>query len=249
VTRVPAAATAYVGSELTLFAAAVHWKRYVARAIGPFIGARVLDVGAGLGSNVVYLHHAGVRDWLALEPDAAMAGEIAAAVAQGDLPATCRARAGDTRTLGAAEGFDSVLYLDVLEHIEDDRAELARAAAHLAPGGALIVLAPAHPFLYTPFDKAIGHFRRYTRASLVAAAPAGLELRRCWMLDSVGYFASLANRLLLQSAMPTARQIAVWDRLMVPPSRWLDPATGHRFGKSIVAVWTARGYSSSLSPP
>ena len=49
-------------------------------------------------------------------------------------------------TLPAEAKFDAILYIDVLEHIEDDRAEMARAAARLKPGGALIVLAPAHPF-------------------------------------------------------------------------------------------------------
>ena len=228
----------YPGGELTLFAAARHWKRYVASMLAPFIGERVLEVGAGLGANIPYLHHARVRDWLCLEPDGAMARGIAARIAAGDLPATCRVIAAGTEALRDAR-FDSILYLDVLEHIADDRAEMARAAGLLGAGGALIVLAPAHPFLFSAFDAAIGHHRRYTKAGLLAAAPAGARLRLCRMLNSVGFFASLANRLLLKSAAPSAREIALWDRAMVPLSRGLDPLFGYRFGKSVLAVWQA----------
>jgi hypothetical protein len=56
-------------------------------------------------------------------------------------------------------------------------------------------------------------------------------------LDPVGLLASLANRVLLRSPMPTRRQIAVWDRLLVPASRAIDPILGGAVGKSVFAVW------------
>jgi hypothetical protein len=59
------------------------------------------------------------------------------------------------------------------------------------------------------------------------------------MLDSPGFFASLANRLLLRSATPSAKQIAFWDKILVPASCRLAPPFGNRFGKSIRARWTA----------
>ncbi len=100
------------------------------------------------------------------------------------------------------------------------------------------MLSPAHPWLYTPFDASIGHYRRYTRQSLRAAGPAGLRLTRLAYLDSAGMLASLGNRLLLQSAMPTPAQIGFWDRFLVPVSYLTDRLTGHRVGKSILGVWT-----------
>ncbi|GJD80233.1 hypothetical protein GCM10007886_21070 [Methylobacterium gregans] len=232
-------ADGYVGTELDLFAAARSWKAYWSGAIAPFLRGRVLDVGAGLGATAEVLAcRPGVTHWTCLEPDRRFAAAIGAKVADGTLPAHVRACHGTLASCGAAEAYDAILYIDVLEHIREDREELARATAALAPGGALVVLAPAHPRLYSPFDAAIGHERRYTRASLRAVAPEGLRLVRLRYLDSVGLAASLANAALLRQAMPTSGQIAVWDRLMVPLSRRLDPLLGYRAGKSVLGVWS-----------
>lgn len=227
----------YVGNELELFAHATNWKAYVARHLSPFIGGRVLEVGAGIGSNIPQLANTNVQEWLALEPDRGLADVIEDRLRQGTLPSYCRALVGILADVPSAERFDTILYIDVLEHIEDDRGEVARAAGLLAPGGRIVVLAPAHQFLYSPFDRAIGHFRRYNLTGLRRLTPEGCRVASAFMLDSAGFFASLANRLVLRSSMPTPAQIAIWDRLIVPISRLLDPIAGFRFGKSAVIVW------------
>jgi len=229
----------YAGGELELFAAAVNWKSYFARAIRPFIAGRVLEVGAGIGANIPYLHKAGVTEWTSLEPDAELAGQIDRAVARGQLPANCRVEIGTLRSIDPAARYDAILYIDVLEHIAEDAAELSEAASHLMPGGHLIVLAPAHQFLFSAFDEAVGHYRRYNRKSLAALVPPGCTLRSCRMLDAVGFFASLANAALLRSAVPSKGQIKLWDSCMVPLSRVADRVMGHRFGKTVIAVWRA----------
>jgi hypothetical protein len=127
--------------------------------------------------------------------------------------------------------------MDVLEHIEADAAELARAASHLKPNGTLAILSPALPWLFTPFDKAIGHYRRYTKTSLRSIAPQGLREIKCIYLDSAGLLASLGNKLFLRSPIPSKSQIQFWDRAMVPLSRYADRALNHAIGKSILGVW------------
>ena len=227
----------YAGSELELFEKARNWKAYWRAQISGFVRGDVLEVGAGIGANTLTLAGLDYERWTCLEPDAALAARI-------ELPAGGRHEtavgtiADLTReTQFDAILYDTILYIDVLEHIEDDRAEMARAAARLKPGGALIVLAPAHPFLFTPFDRAIGHFRRYTRASLRKAAPETLRTEKLVYLDAAGMLASAANRLLLQSALPTERQILTWDRLLVPVSRLIDPIFAGRLGKSVLGIW------------
>jgi SAM-dependent methyltransferase len=137
----------------------------------------------------------------------------------------------------AGQQFDTIVYIDVLEHIEKDSEELSEAARHLRPGGHIIVLSPAHQRLYSPFDAAIGHFRRYNRSSLRAVSPVDLTLIRMRYLDSVGLLASLANSLFLRQSMPHKGQLQFWDNWIVPVSRVLDPLLFYSAGKTIIGIW------------
>lgn len=199
----------------------------------------MLEVGAGIGATARALADGRQRRWTALEPDPALAAQCRAALAAEPLPVPTEIVVGTLDTLPPRQRFDTVLYIDVLEHIEEDGDELRRAAARLRPGGALVVLSPAHQWLYSPFDARIGHFRRYSRRSLAAVGPATLRLQMVRLLDAVGMLASAGNRLLLRQDTPTRRQIRVWDSWMVPFSRFIDPLCGYRVGKSVLAIWRA----------
>jgi SAM-dependent methyltransferase len=226
----------YVGEELDVFAHATRWKRYVASLLKPCLHGAVLEVGAGIGATTREYWNESVTRWLCLEPDASLAARI-----ETDL-AGVAVRVGALADLERdAERFDAILYVDVLEHIRDDRGELARAARLLRPQGRIAVVAPAHGFLFSPFDQAIGHFRRYDKRGLRAIAPAALVEERIVYLDSVGMLLSLLNRLLLRSPQPRLKQILFWDRVVVPLSVRLDPCLFHALGKSVVAVWRLDG--------
>jgi SAM-dependent methyltransferase len=231
----------YVGSELPLFAGAVNWKSYWRSHVEAYLGDSVLEVGAGIGGTTELLCRRGHRRWLCLEPDAALARELEAKAGAGDVPACCEVKVGVVADLPADEKFDSILYIDVLEHIEHDAAELERAARHLNAGGVLVVLSPAHPWLFSEFDHAIGHYRRYTRKMLHDVMPPGLERVKLIYLDAVGSLASALNRLVLRSPRPTAAQIQTWDQVMVRASRWVDPVFGYRVGKSVVGIYRKPG--------
>jgi SAM-dependent methyltransferase len=195
------AAFRYEGSELALFAAANHWKQYIARSLQPFAGAAVLEVGAGMGGTTQALCTGRHRRWVCLEPDAGLAAQLNERIGVGELPAFCEPRVGTLSSIPDDERFDTVFYIDVLEHIERDREELERAVEHLDPGGHLAILAPAHQSLFSPFDTALGHFRRYSRTSLLALGPPGTRVVLARYLDSVGLLASLGNRLVLRKAL------------------------------------------------
>ena len=226
----------YAGSELPLFEAAHNWKRYFRGFIEEYLQGHVLEVGAGLGATTRLFADVRCAGWVCIEPDPMLAAQLRANVA--GLPGRT-VIVGTMAALDRTERFDTVLYIDVLEHIADDRAELAAVAAHLNPGGVIVLLAPAQPWLYSPFDRAVGHCRRYTKGTLARAVPASLRQERLCYLDSAGLLASLGNRLMLRSRTPNAAQIRVWDRMLVPVSRWTDKALGFKVGKSVVGVWRA----------
>jgi len=231
----------YVGDELDLFAGASHWKEYVRYCLMPHIRGSVLEVGAGIGGTTTFLRPGDHRDWRCLEPDPKLAAILEQTLRQNWPRFEPDVLVGSIEALAGEQNFDTILYIDVLEHIEDDRAELARAAALLASRGRLVVLSPAHNYLFSEFDRAIGHFRRYNRKLLRLISPQDLKLRELFYLDAVGMLLSLGNRALLRSPRPTFGQLAFWDRCIVPCSRLVDPITLHRLGKTVIAVWEKAG--------
>jgi SAM-dependent methyltransferase len=227
----------YVGGELDLFAHARNWKRYFRARIAPYIGRRVAEVGAGNGSTAEVLAVLPHQVWFAIEPDPILLSCIEDKCRILKLPKTVVPIPGPLSNLWSNGRLDTILYIDVLEHIADDAAELEIAADMLVPGGHIVVLAPAYQALYTPFDAAIGHYRRYTLNRLKRVAPKRMLFQRGFYLDSVGLIASIANLALLKQSTPTLSQIVLWDRMMVPCSQILDIVTGCTFGRSVIAVW------------
>jgi SAM-dependent methyltransferase len=232
-----ASAEVYVGSELEVFAHANNWKSYFSSKLKPYIRGAVLEVGAGLGSNTSLLTNATIDTWLCLEPDVTMARILSEKLVSGELPSCCTVQQGVLSDLNSVEAFDTVLYVDVLEHIDADREEVRIAERALRPGGHLIVLSPAHEGLYTAFDKAIGHYRRYSISSLRKLTAPPLKLKSAFYLDSVGSLASVANKMILRSAQPTRGQISFWDTVLVTASKIVDPLTAYRIGKTVIAIW------------
>ncbi len=181
----------------------------------PHLGRRVLDAGAGIGTFTELAAEG--REVVAVEPDP-------------EQLAILRERVAGQANVQVVEGtvedvsgtFDSILCLNVLEHIPDDRGTLRRFHELLAPGGSLLLLVPAHPALYGGIDRAVDHQRRYTKAGLSECLrEAGFtvaELRLVNPLGALGWFVS--SRVLKREQIPEG-PLRVYDKL-VPALRMLD---------------------------
>jgi SAM-dependent methyltransferase len=221
----------YSGTELEIFQTALNWKNTLRRHIRPFLVGDVLEVGAGIGGTTKLLQTGHETSWTCLEPDPALADKIRAS----DLPVTVQV--GFLQELAREQSYDTVIYIDVLEHIENDAAELREASMRLRQGGHVVILSPAHQFLFSAFDESVGHFRRYNRRTLSRLLTSEFHEVCSKYLDSVGLLASAANRLWLSQATPSARQVAFWDKVLVLCSRAVDPILGYSVGKSLLVVW------------
>src|ERR1700736_6631286 len=121
----------YMGTELEIFAHASHWKSYVQSKLRPYLVGDVLEVGAGIGGTTQALNDGTQRRWVCLEPDSAFAKKI------GSLPhlRNCEIVVGMIPDINPQEKFDVILYIDVLEHVKEDKEELVLAAHRLKENG------------------------------------------------------------------------------------------------------------------
>jgi SAM-dependent methyltransferase len=136
---------------------------------------------------------------------------------------------------------DNLVLVNVLEHIEDDAALLARCRESLTPGGVLIVFVPAFALLFSRMDREAGHFRRYQRDALGRLIEAsGFQLRRIGYLNAVGFFGWLVNKWLDSAvdSVATNLQVTLYDRL-VPLFRRVDRLLPF-FGQSLLAIGERR---------
>ena len=227
----------YIGNELDLFEQATVWKNYYGSFFKRLLNGKVLEVGAGIGGTTSTLCDSTQEKWICLEPDPVLYSRLEKKINDHELPVCCSALKGTTADLPDSEKFNAILYIDVIEHIENDAEELNRAKNLLADNGYLIVLVPAHQFLYNEFDKAIGHYRRYNKGMLAAAAPKELQMKRIRYLDSFGLVASLMNKYFLKQDYPTSKQIRFWNRFIIPVSKPFDFVLNYNAGKTVVGVW------------
>ena len=137
----------------------------------------------------------------------------------------------------ASKRPDSVVCLNVLEHIKDDRLALSNMDSILGPGGKVILIVPAFKGLYGPIDANLGHYRRYGRRELAAlAGRAGLKVRRLNYMNSVGFIGWWMNARVLPRQAQSESQIMIFDRLIVPVMSRIESVVRPPFGQSIFAV-------------
>ncbi len=133
--------------------------------------------------------------------------------------------------------FDTILYLHVLEHIEDDIGELKSVYEKLKDNGNLIIMVPRHQKLYSNFDKFIGHFRRY-ELDFFQLNLINLKRKLLLSLDSFGYLLYFLNKLFFKNEkFPSKFKIFIWDKIFTPFTIIFDFLTRYKIGKCIIAVY------------
>ena len=216
-----------------LAAAAPRYNRWLIERVTPWVGQRVLEIGAGVGTMSALLVD---RERLVLSDTNPQYLERLRARFQGQpqvhvVPLRLPATDGDLQ----AERLDTIICLNVLEHVKDDELSLATMFQLLQPGGRLVLLVPSLPAIYGTLDRALGHFRRYTPAELRRKyAAAGFRMRHIEYFNLAGvpgwWF---TGRVLRRELIPTAS--LRWYDALVPLFR-LERLLPWRLCQSLIAV-------------
>lgn len=216
-----------------------NYYRWLFREIGPRLGRNVLEIGPGWGQMLESVSASG-RGYWAVDSDAGVIESLktsypacAHRLFHGDIAAP------GTAALLRGAGVDTVLMMNILEHVERDSDFLSSIRTSFA-GARLVIQVPAMPALYGRLDREAGHYRRYTRASLVKTLEkAGYAAEECFYFNFLGALTWFLAARLAQAELgsrSTGRMIALNDRLLIPVSPLLEPLTRNFLGQSLIAV-------------
>ena len=235
---------------------AVRYRRWLAGLARPYLGEHPIEIGSGTGDYALEWA-SGVPRLTATEADKSRFDVITERFAGHPVIQTRWLLLGDQGGAGAPYGgsdgpngdHSAAVAFNVLEHIPDHVGALRAMADLVRPGGAVVLVVPAFPSAMSRFDLAIGHQRRYTRASLGGALEeAGLTVERLRYVNPIGLLAWYVMVKGLDRTPRNGVALRAYDRAVVPLARALDRLP-MPFGQSVFAVARSagRGRAAGLS--
>lgn len=225
----------YEGRDLEAMSFAQNYHTWILETFAPFMGDRVAEVGAGAGNISSMLLAAPLKELVAVEPSEGMFRLLSERI--GNDERVVRKRGVFAEVCGEYAGhFDSVLYINVLEHIKDDATELRHAGTALKKGGHVCIFVPALSWLYSEFDASIGHYRRYHKPELhKLMEDAGFEVIQLRYFDVAGVLPWFLFLKLLRKRLDP-KNTERYDTYVIPYLKMLETRITVPFGKNLIAV-------------
>jgi SAM-dependent methyltransferase len=210
-----------------------RYRRFQLDLISPYCGRSVLEVGAGLGEFAQGF--TGLDRLVVTDADPGAVELLAARFA--DRPEVEARQLALGREVALDKPVDSVIAINVLEHLEDDAGALRSLANLVVPGGTIVLWVPGYQQLYGEFDRRVGHVRRYTPATVSdAVRRAGLQVEVAKPVNLLGGIAWWAAVRRGGSTSPNPKLVALYDRFVVPATRAIESRIRVPFGQTVLCV-------------
>ena len=234
----------YSGTELDAVAEATNYYDWIVDSFASRIGERCIEAGAGIGTvSDLLLKRASPGKLTLIEP------------AANNVPTLRQRFANDPRVdvyhgyledLAASATSDSIIAVNVLEHVERDDEFLRSAYQMLVPGGSLLLLVPALPAIFGSLDRAFDHFRRYTRSGLRSSlVAAGFEIETLQYRNMIGVAAWFVSGRVMRRTTLGRGQVRFYDRWIIPLVRRLESVIPAPIGQSVLAIARKPGAPTS----
>ncbi len=232
----------YAADDLETMREARRYQDHVFELLRPHIGSSVLEVGCGIGTSSLRFAEMAER-LVCIEPNLNCASRAHAALDGHPKISlrTCHLEECDREEL-VQQRFDTIICVNVLEHIEDDVRALRLFRELVAPtGGHVLIFVPAVQAAYGPLDAALGHHRRYAKRTLRAAFnAAGLETTTLRYTNPIGLLGWMYNAHISRTTEHTSGQVKLFEQFVAPWALPLDRLVAPPLGLSLFAVGRAR---------
>jgi SAM-dependent methyltransferase len=211
-----------------------NYRRYEHDVIAPHVGRSMLEVGSGLGDfSAQFLPR--LERLVVSDNDPYCVEQLTKRYA--DDPSVDVLELALPAEIPLAQPVDTVVAMNVLEHIVDDVGALRCLARVTVPGGRIVLWVPGYQQLYGDFDRKVGHVRRYTPKTLGAAVEAaGLSvevLKPINMLGGIAWWFAVRRA---KVSYPNPKVVKVYDRLVVPTTRFIESIVRPPFGQTVLCV-------------
>ena len=222
----------YLGEELEIFDKATIWRKYIHAMMQHYFKDNFLEVGAGIGSFTTN-YFGNFQNIVLCDLDSENVKILQKKFYQNKNITICDKR------INELEGkFNTIIYLNVLEHIQEDLHEINSALNKLNLGGHLVILVPAHQNLFGKFDKAVGHCRRYDIDFFKLNKFKNVKMQKLIFLDLFGYILYFFNKFFFKDEVyPSKFKIFLWDKIFTPITIIMDYITRYKLGKNILCVY------------
>ncbi|HXC69822.1 MAG TPA: methyltransferase domain-containing protein [Pyrinomonadaceae bacterium] len=228
----------YAGKDLEAMSFAVNYHRWILSIFAPYLGSRVVEVGAGTGSFSELLLERRLESLSLVEPSTAMYQQLCRRLGESQNVKTYNDIFENVaERIRSAERPDSIIYVNVLEHIADDEHELNVINKTLDVGGRIFIFVPALRWLHGSYDRAINHFRRYTRTELEKKCVAsGFKVIESRYFDLLGVLPWWVKYKVLQSNNMEPGAVRFYDQRVVPIARTLESSVTPPIGKNVLLI-------------
>jgi SAM-dependent methyltransferase len=222
-----------------------NYRDYQYNLISEHIGNKILEVGSGdRGFTAeIFKNKASWEKFISIEPSEGLYNQHLNTYNFGESIKFFNEDLFNIRPDSFGK-FDTIIFIHVLEHIEDDLKALNHSAELLETGGKVLIEVPALPFLFSEHDKMLGHYRRYTKRILKSAIDSNkYKIEKLWYSDPIGVAGSFLYFKLLKKKLNTdegsdliKNQGGVYDKYIIPFEKRIEKHIRFPFGLSLNAV-------------
>lgn len=230
----------YIGKDLEAMSFAVNYHKWILDEFRPFLGENFVEVGAGTGSFSELLLENNPKTLTIIEPSE-MYEYLEQNVSQIKTETKIKLHqaifAEVYNQIAVEQNPDTIIYVNVLEHIEDDEAELAMIYKTLDTGGKCFIFVPALMSLYGKFDRKIGHFRRYTKKEIEEKfITAGFKIVKSKYFDLAGILPWFVKYKILKSESLESGAVTLYDKIVVPITNKFETFLPIPIGKNLLII-------------